>query len=153
MKKAQVWYIDFAVGLLIFMVAITAYFSYAYSESVEQRGDMSELIIDAKMIATSLISKGYPYAWNSSNVTRIGLTDGNYRIQQGKLDAFNNFSYKNRSSLLGTTKDYYFYLEYPNGTKFNTLGWNGENATQLVQVTRIVIYNSTPVRMVYHLWQ
>lgn len=153
MRRAQVWYGDFSIALLIFMVAITAYVSYTYAESVEERGEMTELLIDAKVIASSLISEGYPTDWNTSNVTRVGLTDGDYHIVQEKLDSFNSFSYDDRADAIGTTKDYYFYLQYTNGTKFNQLGLNGSTADKLVQVTRIAIYEDVFVRMVFYLWE
>lgn len=152
-KKAQVWYADFSIGLLIFIVAISGYMVYSYSETVEEKGELTELLIDAKVIASSLVSEGYPSNWTSTNVTRIGLTDGNQRIVQQKLEDFNDFSYSERGDLLGTTKDYYFYLEYLNGTTFNQLGLNGTNADKLVQVTRVLIYNDTFVKMTFYLWQ
>lgn len=152
-KKSQVWYVDFSIGLLIFMVAITGYIAYTYSESVEQRGDLSELIIDAKVLTSSLISAGYPIDWNESSVVRLGITDGDHRLMPEKLDKFNNLSYATRGDLMGTTKDYYFYLQYQNGTKFNELGFNGSNADKLVQITRVVIYDDVFVRLVMHLWQ
>ncbi|MFC1753263.1 hypothetical protein ACFL96_07705 [Thermoproteota archaeon] len=152
-RKAQVWYTDFFIGLLIFIVAMTGYLAYTYSDSVEEKGELSELIIDAKVIASSLISEGYPSDWNESNVTRIGLTDGDYRLMEEKLDAFNDLSYDDRADLLGTTKDYYFYIQYQNGTEFNHLGMNGSSAVKLVQMTRIVVYNDTFVKMVFYLWQ
>lgn len=152
-KRAQVWYADFAIGLLIFMVAIVGFMTYTYTEVTSDEEDLDSLIIDAKVIAASLVSEGYPADWNATNVTRVGLTDGDHRIDQSKLDIFSNLSYSDRAGVMGTTKDYYFYMQYANGTRFNILGQSGNESDVLVQVTRIVIYNNTMARMVFYLWQ
>jgi len=152
MDRGQVWYTDFAIGLLIFMIVIIGYFTVAYAESIEDDGNLGEIIGDAKSIASALVSEGHPVSWNQSNVTRLGLTDGKHHIVQSKVDMFNNFTYEDRGDAMGTSKEYYFYFEHPNGTRFNILGINGSNAKQLVQVTRIVEYNTTFVKMVFHLW-
>ena len=114
---------------------------------------------EAKTITNYLVTEGYPHNWTANNVSTVGLTDGNHRLNIEKLDAFNSWTYSSRKSKIYTTKDYYFFLQYKNGTKFNEVcsdiptctEWN--SSEQLVQNTRFVIYNSTVVRMTLYIYQ
>ncbi|MBW2999983.1 hypothetical protein KY339_04885 [Candidatus Woesearchaeota archaeon] len=151
-KRSQVWYTDFIIGILIFSIAVTTFFYYATGAGEDDGSNLNDLIIDAKVIAENLVSEGYPTDWTPATVERIGLTNGNQRIDQSKLDDFTNMTYSERKSALGTPKNYYFYLEYPNSTKFNILGQEGNSSNRLVQITRLAVYESQPVRMVFYLW-
>ena len=77
-----------------------------------------------------------------------------------KLSNFNSWGYEERRGYLHTTKDYYFFLEYLNGTKFNKLcidpgsdcvAWN--TSTNLVQESRLLIHNGSITRMVLYVYQ
>ena len=103
---------------------------------------------------TACVSFHYPTNWSAANVSTVGITDGNHRIDQDKLQDFNSWGYEERRGYLHTTKDYYFFLEYLNGTMFNELckdpgagcaEWN--TSYHLAQNTRLLIYNSSIVKM------
>lgn len=159
-KKAQVWYADFTVGVLIFSMVIFAYFYYVEHQEYSDDTLQGALLTEAKTISNYLIGEGYPLNWTSANVSIVGLTSGNHRIDLDKLDDFNSWGYEERRGYLHTTKDYYFFLQYMNGTKFNELctdpgsgcvAWN--SSVQLVQESRLLIYNGTISRMVLYVYQ
>ena len=158
MKKAQVWYTDFMVGILIFVIVIFIYYEYANNFSQNPNSITSDLIMEAKAISTSLITQGAPIDWNQSNVNIIGLTDGNQRLIQEKLDMFANMSYYETRTKLRTPYDYYFYLEDVDGSIIQINGENGigleaADHENLISVTRVVIYNSKLISMVVQVWQ
>ncbi|MBU2561150.1 MAG: hypothetical protein KKD17_02550 [Nanoarchaeota archaeon] len=159
-RKAQVWYTDFMVGVLIFSVVVITYFYYVEHTSYSDETLMSSLISEAKAVSNSFVTRGYPVDWTAANVTTVGLTDGDYRIDSSKLSDFNSWGYEERRGYLHTTKDYYFYLEYLNGTRFNELcedplagcvAWN--SSYNLAQNTRLLIYDSKVVRAVLYVYQ
>ena len=159
-RRAQVWYTDFIIGVLIFSIVIIAYFYYVEHTEYSDETLVSSLIAEAKGISNSLITQGYPVNWTAANVTTVGLTDGSYRINMTKLNNFNSWGYEERRGYLHTTKDYYFFFEYLNGTRFNELcadpgaGCQEWNASYyLVQNTRLLIYNGEIVRLVLNIYQ
>jgi hypothetical protein len=141
------------VGILIFVIATTTYFYYAGTGQDENATQINDMLSDIKLVSSSLISAGEPSTWNRTNVIRIGLTDGESRLMPSKLTEFSAMNYSYMKQKLGSTKQVYFYIEYLNGTRFNYVGHNSNSSDKLVQTTRMAIYNSTPVRMVVHIWQ
>jgi hypothetical protein len=159
-RKSQVWYTDFMVGVMIFTVVVVTYFYYVEHSDYSDETLISALLTEAKTISNSLVTQGYPSGWSLSDVSTVGLTNGDYRINSSKLADFNSWGYEERRGYLHTTKDYYFYLQYMNGTKFNELcedqfagcvEWN--SSYQLVQNTRLLIYDSKVVRLVLNVYQ
>ena len=160
LRKAQVWYTDFMVGVLIFSIVVISYFYYVEHTEYSDDALMGALVSEAKSLSSYLITEGYPQNWTATNVSVVGLTDGNYRINEDKLDDFNSWGYEERRGYLHTTKDYYLYLEYVNGTRFNEkcedpgagcVAWN--SSYYLVQNTRLLIYNSEIVKLVMYIYQ
>ena len=158
--RAQIWYTDFMVGVLIFSIVVMTYFYYVEHAGHSDETLISSLISEAKSISNSLVTRGYPLGWTTTNVTNVGLTDGNYRINLTKLSYFNSWGYEERRGYIHTTKDYYFYLEYLNRTKFNELcvdpgagcqEWN--SSYYLSQNTRLLIHDSNIVRAVINIYQ
>ena len=159
-RKSQVWYTDFMVGVLIFSIVIFTYFYYVEHTEYSDETLINFLISEAKSLTNYLVTEGYPADWTVANVSTVGLTDGNHRINIDKLDDFNSWGYEERRGYIHTTKDYYFYLEYLNGTKFNELcadpfsgcvEWN--SSEYLVQNTRLLIYDGDVVRLVMYVYQ
>lgn len=152
-KKSQVWYIDFMVGILIFIMIIVIYYQYYGNLIDESDAEWQEMIIDSKSISSFLVSAGYPEDWTNDTVEILGLTDGNYRINSAKILQSMNMTYKQSRELLKTRFDFYFFLQSGNGTVFNAVGLNPTDTTFLVQTTRFVIYNSSIHRMVLYIWK
>jgi hypothetical protein len=148
------------IGVLIFSIVIVTYFYYVEHSDYTDESLMSTMLTEAKTISGSFVTRGYPVGWTAANVTNVGLTDGNYRINMTKLSNFNSWGYEERRGYLHTTKDYYFYLEYLNGTRFNEkcddpgagcIEWN--SSVNLVQSTRLLLYDHDIVRVVIYVYQ
>jgi len=159
-RKGQVWYTDFIIGVLIFSIVIVTYFYYVEHSDYSDDTLVNYLISESKSISGYMITEGYPSNWTAANVSTVGLTGRDYRIDQQKLAAFNSWGYEERRGYLHTTKDYYFYLEYLNGTRFNKIcadpgagciEWNASD--YLVQNTRLLIYEGKPVKLVLSIYQ
>ena len=159
-RKAQVWYTDFIIGVLIFSIVVISYFYYVEHTEYSDDNLMVSLIAEAKTVSNSLATRGYPPDWTAANVTTVGITDGSPRIDLAKLSAFNSWNYEERRGYMHTTKDYYFYIEYINGTRFNELcadpgagciEWN--ESYHLAQNTRLLIYDSDIVKAVMDIYQ
>lgn len=151
-KKAQVWYIDFMVGLLILIMTIMIYYQYHGNLNDESEADWQEMTIDSKFISSSLMSGGYPSNWTNETVETIGLTDENYRINETKIQQFANMSYKQAKEVLRTRFNFYFSLQNSSGASVYTAGLNATDQKFLVQTMRFVIYNSSISRMVLYIW-
>jgi hypothetical protein len=137
--KAQIWYTDFMIGVLIFSIVIITYFYYASHTEYSDETLISSLLSEAKTISNSLVTQGYPLNWTAANVTTVGITNGDFRINTTKLS---------------------FYLEYMNSTRFNELctdpgsgcvAWN--TSYHLAQNTRLLIYDGSIVRVVLNIYQ
>ncbi|MDO8740016.1 MAG: hypothetical protein Q7J54_00390 [Candidatus Woesearchaeota archaeon] len=181
-KKAQTWYGDFMIAIALFAITMIIYYQYASSISVENKNAIKDLLLDAKAISSSLIEEGYPANWSTFDVNRIGITDGNYRLKQSKIDSFAALDYSRSKFLLGISSDYFVFFEdkYGNVPRLNeTCGigspqvtievvnitgpWVVGNAKCLVnmsntmakniaKVERIVLYNSSLLKMVVYSW-
>ena len=157
-KKAQVWYVDFMVGLMVFIVVVVIYFEYVNNLSEREENIIDDLIINAKTIASSLVAEGYPADWNTSNVISIGLTNNNQRLNMTKVNRYISMDYIESKSKLKTPYNYYFFLKYKNGSKIplngsEGYGFENTNPERLVQITRLVIHESDIIKMVIHVWQ
>lgn len=152
-RKSQVWYIDFMVGIFIFVTIIVVYYQYYGNIVDESEAEWQEIIIDSKAISSSLMSAGYPLDWTNDTVGVVGITDGNYRVNITKLQRFKNMTYNQAKDAMKTRFDFYFFIEDQNGTMIDSAGLNETDPSFLVQTTRFVIYNSSVSRMVLHIWK
>lgn len=157
-KKAQVWYADFTIGLLLFLVVTVIYFQYTTNLSNQQETSLREMVLELKSVSSSLISPGYPDGWSESDVERIGLTDGNYRLNQTKLEQFYDIDHIDMLNKFNTRFNFYMELRDRSGNVIPIDGKDGAgleatDASSKVMMNRFVIYNSSMVKMVMYLWQ
>ncbi len=156
-KRAQIWYTDFMLGILIFVVVIFIYFGYAHSFNQDPSEITSELLMDAKAISSSLVTSGSPSDWNQTNVEIIGLTNGNQRLVDEKIEMFANLSLNQARTKLRTPYKFYVYLTDLNGTIVPMEGYQGVgqeaiDPDNLVAITRVVVHDSTLKNMVVQVW-
>jgi hypothetical protein len=151
-KKAQVWYTDFLIGLLI-LIAITFIFTRTILDLNAREDKFQELINDGLSISNSLMSEGYcasygcGAAWNRNPpIGRLGFVK-NGKVVKENFDAFINTDYEKTKTLLGSKNDYILYFEY-NGAKIDYNGkyvFGNENgfskAENTIKLTRVV-YNA-----------
>lgn len=109
-KKAQIWYADLIISLLIFVATLTVYYSHTYNTQNNEQSSMQNIVSDAKAGSAYLAGPGYPENWNSSSVAILGLTDGNGRVQAPKLEALSSIPYSSARSLLNTKYDFFLYF-------------------------------------------
>lgn len=156
-KKSQIWYADFTIALLIFMLAVVVYFQLTNNISEEESSLINDMVLDLKRISSDLMSLGYPENWTVDNFTQIGLTNGNYRINETKISEFYSIDYDTMKIYFDTKYDIYFYLEDTNRNVVQIDSKNGVGKVPVdtesnIESVRFGIYNGTLVRMVLQLW-
>lgn len=176
--KAQAWFTDFIIAMMIFAASLTIYFVYTTNLSKEDTSLLNELISDVKSVSSSLVSEGYPLDWNNETVKKIGITNKYQRLDTLKLNNFANLPYNYSKQILGTTYDYLLFFEEGNGSVLNVEGFcfkgpqknistnatcainattiADKNINRLVKIDRFLTYtniNRTDViKMVLYIW-
>ncbi len=167
-RNAQVWTIDFIAGLLLFIVAL--FLGLQVILSMTATDTYSGLYRDGVHLSTTLLTPGYPEAWNITQVIVPGLVTVNTtnRIDPVKLQELDAMSY-GRSKVLFRISHEYIYFFRNNTNVINitrcvhgyafpvnpdcTPNLSTLQYKQLVRIDRLVIYNSTPVMMVIYTWE
>ncbi|PIN70516.1 hypothetical protein COV93_01205 [Candidatus Woesearchaeota archaeon CG11_big_fil_rev_8_21_14_0_20_43_8] len=160
-RDGQVWFLDFMVSILMFTILVATYYGYLESQTDNNEEIIESLLLDVRTATDALVSSGYPQNWTNDEVLRIGITDGDHRINQTKLDHFTAMDYNLTRKLFGTYSNYYFYIQYKNGSKkwLNNSGqYYGLNSSQpsaayIVQSQRVLIDNRSIVVLNMHMWR
>ena len=108
--KAQMWFMDFVIGIVIFSLMLVSYYVYTTNISKEDTAALDDLTSDSKTVASSLTSPGFPDNWDSNTATRIGFTDNHNRIDNAKFSEFAEINYNKSKKLLGTVYDYFLFF-------------------------------------------
>lgn len=155
-RKAQVWYTDFMVGILILTVMIVVYFQFVSNFSFESEGSLDDLTRDAKIISNSLMTQGYPLDWNSTNVSRIGIVDGDNRLNISRLSEFKSIDYNETKNIFSISSDYFIYFEKQDQKEtlggVEDIGVNETDPLKLAAITRIVFYDGSFYKMRILAW-
>ena len=117
--KAQMWFTDFVIGTLIFLIMLIAYYSYIGNISKQDTLYAEDLAADAESVSTSILLAGFPDDWVNSTVQSIGITNNNQRVNETKLSNLNGINYLKAKKLLGTVYDFFIYFEDENGNIVN----------------------------------
>lgn len=123
--KAQVWFMDFVVAMVIFSFVLISYYLYTTNISKQDYAAMDTLVSDAKTISSTLTTGGSPDGWDSENVEIIGFTDNYNRIDNEKFNEFMKINYNKTKKLLGTTYDYLLFFVNESGDVQNVEGYCG----------------------------
>lgn len=116
-RIAQTWSIDLIVASVIFLTGILVFYVHTINISNETEESFNALSFDGDLIASMLLSEGFPSNWNKQNVITIGILADN-KINQRKIDEFHALSlndYQRTKSLFNTRYDYLFFLEDKKG--------------------------------------
>ncbi len=164
--RAQIWSIDFAVSILIFMsVIILVFFTWSYtSTQSSEQVEINNMQTSALLISDSLIRvEGLPRDWNATNVKVIGIASRNENVlNKTKVDRFLNLSYSKARGLLGIgAYEFYFELSYMNHTIMKNQDGNNitkgnypdSSASIIVPAERYVLYNGKIARLKFWLWR
>lgn len=137
--KAQVSYFDFLIGTTVFIIAITAFFSYTNTSSQGPRP------IDTVTLSETLLSPGYPEAWNTTDVIRPGLlTNGSIDpTKWARLATLVNTSPDEVGSMLDAPFTYRISVTPSNLTPITNgpIGVNLSSRSDVQRTRRIVAYN------------
>jgi len=116
--KAQAWYADFAVALLLFIFTLAVYFSYINNVQREEKSGLDVVIKDAKAISSALVLSGYPTNWTNETVIRVGIAD-DHKLNSIKLRAFKRLNYSITKKYFGTIYNYFVYFVDKKGEPLN----------------------------------
>jgi hypothetical protein len=176
-KNAQIWYTDFIFGFTIFLLIVILSIKYVSDNYILPKEEVNEMIFEGRSISESLITEGFPESWNTTNVIRIGLTNGDYVLNISKLTFFANLTesdYSRTKSLLGTRFDFLVFFKNKNNITLNLssefIGKSGvtesnlnsiENPDDLVNIQRYLIHKKGPlnnlsseiIQMRIYLWK
>ncbi len=156
-RKAQGWGFDLMIGVIIFEIAIVAFFLYSINSTEETEQSISSLNYEANNIANSLLSEGYPAEWTEADVSKIGLLSNN-KINETKLSQFYSLSlsdYSRTKLLLNTKKDYYISFSENitlNNNSISHIGYLPANPQNLIKATRLASYNNRPIPIYVNVW-
>ena len=119
--KAQAWYMDFAIALLLFTFTLAVYFSYTSNFQKQEKGELDVLLTDAKALSSSLALPGYPNDWDNTTVLRIGITD-DQKLNATKVKQFKQYDYKASKRRFATTYDFVVFFVNEKGEVLNING-------------------------------
>ena len=159
-RKAQVWSMDFALSLTIFMSALlTVAFAWNYiSANSIGTQQMQELQLKALTLSDSLIrTPGIPVDWNETNVQVLGLASEENVLNVTKVRFLVNMSKNDYNRMLGLMDigfyDFYFEVEDLNGSMFeNTTTPVDQNSPIIVPIERYTIYNGRIAKARFVIW-
>jgi hypothetical protein len=110
--KGAGWSLDFAIGLLIFIVSMVIGFTIIVNYNKEDT--FNDVRITGNAISEDLTGEGWPRDWTSESAVKIGLTNGN-RLDIAKFTAFANITYKDAQQLMKTPYDFYILFRNESG--------------------------------------
>ncbi len=122
--KAQAWYVDFILGISLFIAALVIYYNYIYEFSSQEENSYNKLIDESSVVSSSLVTSGFPNDWNNSNVVRIGLADET-KINRVKLKSFKRLNYSKAKSYFGIVDDYFVFFTDKDNQAINVYGTCG----------------------------
>jgi hypothetical protein len=163
---------DFIAAMFIFVLILLLFFSVRPNIESQNTSKLKDMQYEAKTLADSLATKGYPYNWTQANVERIGITGAGNSISDDKLSAFKSLTdsnYTRVKGLFSMRSDWcVFFLDGPDSASvagIRIIGHpnatiSGQKATlsgieysDLVSLSRIMYHNGSSVRMVVYAWQ
>jgi len=159
------------VASAVFFSILFLFYQYYTNFISSESGSIDDIIEDSKLVSGHLVSSGYPDDWDSTNATRIGITDNNQRINFTKLSYLSEMEYNMSKAVLGTSFDYiiFFYnsegnldsINLSDSESISLVGKPGitydnvydeEQPEKLIVTSRFLIHNSSIYRMVLYLW-
>lgn len=133
-KKSQMWFTDFAIGIFIFSLVLISYYSYSKNILSNDQARVDDLYLDSQSISSSVLQGGYPDGWNNETVERIGITNNDYSISNSKIVNFKKLNYNMTKKIFGTVYDYVIFFQNGSNTTLNiegicTIGYPDINST------------------------
>src|SRR3989344_5134525 len=120
-SKAQAWYMDFAIAMLLFTFTLIVYFGYTNNVQNQDKGDLDLMIKDAKSISNSLALEGFPKDWDNASVVRIGISDDQH-LNSTKLKKLKQMNYTSARRKFATIFDFFVYFTNEKNEVLNIKG-------------------------------
>ena len=160
-KKAQAWYLDYVLGLIIFGMGIFVFFQYMPNFD---HPDIANTMLDADIISDTLISEGIPKNWTPSSFIQLGITT-DFTLDEKKLEQLDSMAYDDVLASLPVGSDFYFEfvdkkieLSTYNFTSYGKPGANSTNIRdlfepeQMVTLQRMIAYGGEIIKMNLYVW-
>src|SRR3989344_7725692 len=145
MKKAQFWYGDFLVAVMILMI-IGMLFVVSIRDLTSRNEILKDLTLEASDISSILMTEGYGTLedWRNSIGTVGFITDN--KFDSAKFNSFLSLSDEQQRVMLGTYNNVWIYLADRNGGivllhNLNYISINEINADNMVHIKRFVFYD------------
>ncbi|MBI3622879.1 hypothetical protein HY212_02250 [Candidatus Pacearchaeota archaeon] len=141
-KSGQAWSLDVVIAIVIFTIGIVLLYVYAINYFSKSDELLNNLFYEGNIAAQLILSDD-----------DLGILSGD-AVNQTKLDQFNS-SYDQKKTMLGITKDFYFSIDgmVVNDIPASYVGMKSQNPENVVQITRITIYNNKPVKFQLYIWE
>jgi hypothetical protein len=152
--KGQVWSLDFAVSVTIFLLILVPFlmiFGYIMNQNTE-RAALDDMGVSALSISDSLVrAAGVPQDWNATTVELVGLADTENVLDEGKVALFDSLGYDKLKSVMSKGYDFYMKISDLNGTVYTEKGSLPGRVT-IVPVERYAVYRNRVVKLQLYLW-
>ncbi len=158
MKRGQAWGFDLIVAVMLFVIALVAFYIYAANYNDGQNSQSSDLEAEARSIASSLLSEGEPSNWNTLTVTKIGLSSDK-QLNETKIALFKSLSetdYERTRHLFNTKRNWYVIFSETisvEGSPLDAIGRIPVEYTDLIKIERVSTYNNKPITIYVEVWQ
>jgi len=129
-SKAQAWFMDFAISLLLFAFTIVVYLSYTNNFQQQDQSELNNMLSDANSVSSSLVLSGYPTNWDNRTVIRIGIAD-DQKINSTKIKNFKQLNYSLSKKDFATTFDYFVFFVNDKNEVMNVYGVCGVGNPQI----------------------
>ncbi|MCK5140491.1 MAG: hypothetical protein KAQ85_11665, partial [Thermodesulfovibrionia bacterium] len=129
MKKGQASITGFIITIVLIITVVSLFYTQ-FSLLLVKDSEYVDIRGDSEHVASVLVSEGFPKEWNTENVKKVGLLDGE-KISLAKLTEFSSINYSTSKKLLGIRYDYMLFIEKDGkkqivpGANKDFIGWNG----------------------------
>jgi len=135
-KKAQAWSLDIVIATVIFLTGIIVLYVYAINYLGQSDDQLEQLFYEGNLASELILSE-----------EDFGIIFDN-QVNQTKLNEY-NLNYPEKKNLLGVTSNFYFTLDDVN--YFGSV--NTTSVEDLIQITRITVYNYKPTKFQLFIWK
>ncbi|MFH2020348.1 MAG: hypothetical protein ABIJ34_02975 [archaeon] len=152
LKKSQLWYFDFILGVTLFSMILVISMLYLKDSRILQGDEKSDILAEIDRFSESLMSEGVPVNWSNEDVIVPGiLSESALDTDKAmKLSNMTTEDYLQVKLIYGVNYDFLVYFTSPNESIINisVIGKPGYNLTliqsedpdELVQINRYATY-------------
>lgn len=168
--KGQAMSFDFILALTLFIIMLAIFFLH-FGRLEKPDTALVEMQEEVIGISNILMGEGSPENWNADNVILPGITNGDYRLDTAKWDMLASMDTSEFNNLFKSKYSLLIFLEDKNECIPSVLGTRAIgsasipniacpqradiilDATHIVPISRILIYNATPTKLTIYAWK